>query len=620
MSGILPNGKQQFIDSNGNPLASGKVYYYIPSTTTFKNTYQDPALSILNTNPIQLDANGQCIAYGEGSYRQQVYDVNNNLIWDQESDAPLSFSDFSGSNGASLIGYTQGSANAITETVQTKLRQSIHVKDFGAIGNGSTDDTTAIQNAINYAITNSYELEITNGTYLVTTILIQNANGLIIHGGGSLIGVASGGSYSAVLEIKNTVDLTITGRLAVSASLNTGYAAGIKVWQSRAGASSYHFYENIEISSAQVAWQFGDLSQVDVVLSEITVKGGFTYACPIAVKAIGSETVINFVGTILQSSYGSGTGSWLSLPSAIIYTIGAYVGVTSGEMLLVNAANYVGVKVEPIASLISGNIYGNVYIQGVEFECASQYVVIDNPAALTPIAAVSAETAVRFIGCNGYHSGNFAPLVVVNADYNGSIVFNSNNFYAGPIRTIENIDAASSGNTTCNIYCDAQSFGYNFIQGLDGQAGGICHFDYRQIFEATNTNGQTLTANTPTILAYQSNVYNQDTNRYLANYNFSTGQFTIPPGGLKNVTIVASVQTSVKTSAAFDLAAYVNNTYTQAAATIQGGTYNSGWQRATFALGDLVGGTLIDVRATQYVTSGVTAGGGYESFTIFARN
>ena len=88
--GILPNGKQQFIDSNGNPLAGGKVYYYIPSTTTFKNTYQDDAGSTANTNPIILDANGQCIAYGTGSYRQQVFDVNNNLIWDLQVDSPLS--------------------------------------------------------------------------------------------------------------------------------------------------------------------------------------------------------------------------------------------------------------------------------------------------------------------------------------------------------------------------------------------------------------------------------------------------------------------------------------------------------------------------------------------------
>jgi hypothetical protein len=84
MSGsLIPNAKQQFLDGNGNPLAGGFVYFYIPSTTTFKNTYQNAALTILNTNPIILDSAGEAIIYGNGSYRQIVTDVNGNLIWDQ---------------------------------------------------------------------------------------------------------------------------------------------------------------------------------------------------------------------------------------------------------------------------------------------------------------------------------------------------------------------------------------------------------------------------------------------------------------------------------------------------------------------------------------------------------
>jgi hypothetical protein len=105
--GILPNGKQQFINSNGQPLAGGFVYYYIPNTTTFKNTYQDDAGVNLNTNPIVLDANGQCIAYGTGSYRQQVKDVNGNLIWDVQVDSPSVFYNSSNfTSDGSTVSYT----------------------------------------------------------------------------------------------------------------------------------------------------------------------------------------------------------------------------------------------------------------------------------------------------------------------------------------------------------------------------------------------------------------------------------------------------------------------------------------------------------------------------------
>jgi hypothetical protein len=46
------------------------------------------------------------------------------------------------------IGYTPAGAGAVATTVQTKLRESVSVKDFGAVGNGTTDDTAAITAAI----------------------------------------------------------------------------------------------------------------------------------------------------------------------------------------------------------------------------------------------------------------------------------------------------------------------------------------------------------------------------------------------------------------------------------------------------------------------------------------
>lgn len=85
MASLLPNGKQSFTDDNGNPLAGGKVYFYIPNTSTKKNTFQDLEQTILNTNPIILDARGEAVIWGTGTYRQVVYDQFDNLIWDQET-------------------------------------------------------------------------------------------------------------------------------------------------------------------------------------------------------------------------------------------------------------------------------------------------------------------------------------------------------------------------------------------------------------------------------------------------------------------------------------------------------------------------------------------------------
>lgn len=83
LAGILPNGKNQFIDVNGKPLVGGQVYFYVPGTTTPKTTWQDPLQAIPTTNPIILDSRGQALIYGSGQYRQVVKDSANNTIWDQ---------------------------------------------------------------------------------------------------------------------------------------------------------------------------------------------------------------------------------------------------------------------------------------------------------------------------------------------------------------------------------------------------------------------------------------------------------------------------------------------------------------------------------------------------------
>ena len=79
----LPNGKQQFIDQNGQPLVGGQVYFYQVGTLVPKDTYQDPAETIPNTNPVVLDAGGYAVIFGSGGYRQVLQDVNGNTIWDQ---------------------------------------------------------------------------------------------------------------------------------------------------------------------------------------------------------------------------------------------------------------------------------------------------------------------------------------------------------------------------------------------------------------------------------------------------------------------------------------------------------------------------------------------------------
>jgi len=57
-------------------------------------------------------------------------------------------SDLAASSGSSTVGFLQSGTGAVARTLQAKGRDSVNVADFGAVGDGVTDDTAAINAAI----------------------------------------------------------------------------------------------------------------------------------------------------------------------------------------------------------------------------------------------------------------------------------------------------------------------------------------------------------------------------------------------------------------------------------------------------------------------------------------
>jgi hypothetical protein len=73
---IINNPVFQAVDSSGIPLAGGKVYSYVPGTTTAKATYSDRACTSANTNPVILDSNGQAVIYLLGATKLNLLDAD----------------------------------------------------------------------------------------------------------------------------------------------------------------------------------------------------------------------------------------------------------------------------------------------------------------------------------------------------------------------------------------------------------------------------------------------------------------------------------------------------------------------------------------------------------------
>jgi len=79
---------------------------------------------------------------------------------------------------SAMVPYTHSGASAVATTVQAKLRESVSVKDFGAVGDGATDDATAIQAALD----TGYDVLFDKKTYAIGSCLTMDVIGTRIIG------------------------------------------------------------------------------------------------------------------------------------------------------------------------------------------------------------------------------------------------------------------------------------------------------------------------------------------------------------------------------------------------------------------------------------------------------
>jgi len=147
---LMPMPKQAFygtVAGAHGPIANGKVYTYSTGTNTPKATYTTLAGSTQNANPVILDARGEAsIWLDPGAYRIKLCDANDVEVWTQDGIA---------GGGGSAGGF-------------------ISVKDypFLAQGDGVTDDTAAIQAAIDACLLTGQTLLIPYGIYMVSTLSV----------------------------------------------------------------------------------------------------------------------------------------------------------------------------------------------------------------------------------------------------------------------------------------------------------------------------------------------------------------------------------------------------------------------------------------------------------------
>ncbi len=415
-------------------------------------------------------------------------------------------------------------------------------EDYGAINDfGQTDSTAAIMAAFNAAKSMNRPL-IWSGNYGATHLDFNQPNGVTIIGGGTLTGLSSDPQES-VLTLRNFADFRLYGRLVVSASYKTTYAAGVAIYTDTGGGASQFDISGLTVVGSQVGIRIGRRSEPDALLSEATFFGGNFYGCPTCYELIGTQTVINFMGCNMITGVNGAIdpAAWAQLPRTAVRSFGASYVITGGEALIVDVATGLLFDNRPIASTSFGNRYGNMSLNNCTIESASQICLFWNPEAIPSL--MPGTGSARMINCDGFHSQNALPIIQTYDDFTGSITAQANPIFSSVTRTVDNV---SVGLAACDIYIDDNSFGKNFKRGLAGVSGGNLHFSYRQITELQNFNGQALPIG-ETDLKPTTMITTGDLARSFVSYDAGTGEMTTLQG-FRTLTVTAQFQTASLTT------------------------------------------------------------------------
>ena len=211
-----------FTDKSGSPLDNGYLYFGTanlnpetnPITVYYDALFTQPAAQPLRTSNGYVMRNGSpALIYANSQFSVTVRDKKKALV----IYSPVGYGFVPGTTASNTdqMTYNEGSTGAVTRVLTARLQDHVSVKDFGAVGDGTTDDTAAIQAALN-AASNVY---FPSGTYSVVSVNL-NAN-QTVHGDGA---------SSIILQAASATPTSLTNGVlyADSGSLST-YLEGITI-------------------------------------------------------------------------------------------------------------------------------------------------------------------------------------------------------------------------------------------------------------------------------------------------------------------------------------------------------------------------------------------------------
>lgn len=382
---------------------------------------------------------------GNGSVADGApYVGNTKILTEHDNILDLASSYRFGNNDVSIV-------NSVSRSLQNKLDEYVSIADWGAVGDGITDCTTAFQNALNDLFRNADDnykktLYIPNGEYIVNSNL-RIPSGTVLRGetqSGSIINIGSNTIRLIASTGEEFVDFNSTIRaeninisnLTITRTTGTLLLSGIRdsvfknvifkgeyelgdVVPSLATESSAVFWQNPSVGVAATNLEFVECLFIS---NSVSVSCLQTLAFETTVNFIDCNFEINHVGIYISGVAGQ-SNAWLVSGSKFSQIAEEAFRSTNGRNTLIrsteflNVGNGTGTAQYPISPVVyfGEKINNRVIDSSSNRQQIAGITDVSTTAALIEIENADKAVFIDRVYSPIYLSDSFRPLAVFSA-------------------------------------------------------------------------------------------------------------------------------------------------------------------------------------------------------------